>query len=546
MHRFLQAYPLRFLFIACMVNFLVFGCGGIEPINPNTITDGYVGESQKQKAIIFIHGLFGHTQHTWQNERTRAYWPNLLRNDPQFQDYAIFLIGYSSPKLAKASTIEEIATRELQKLKDEGVFDRHQQIYFLTHSMGGLIAKRMLVKLHHPNTEDLKMLDKIRAVVFLSTPSQGSEMAKIVSKFSPNPQPNDLQSATHNSFLQSLENEWQNLLLDRSKGITYPKSFCAYETKSTSGVMIVNRVSAITICDNNPYAMDLNHIEIAKPASENVDPYKWVKARILEVASTNGKSRIDILMKELHTTPIAMALRAEDKNKPVIVEGRMALKGGAGGPRNLQGDDYIIEDAEPILNDHFDDALPVIRNSQMERSTPPSPSGPDLESIMTEGRMTAKADHLEFERISPRSDEDTPITSLVFNIGRWRFAVPAIKAYLMELSLNHKLKFAIFLEEDNYRGWMPANKFLSLFFDDPEGITRHLNTRHLFQNFSNQLYKGQVNSNVSALKVKEKLEQTEEPGIAIVDDFGTLIGIASREGIDSQILGHIISTKNTN
>lgn len=472
-----------FLFLTSFFYAQFLGCQGMGPIHAKLETEGYWGDENKEKVIVLIHGLLGHSEQTWRNELTGAYWPDLIRQDSQFQDFSVYLIGYDSPEFTKASTVEEIATRELQKLKDIGVFHNHKEVYFVTHSMGGIIAKRMLAKLYHPDPRELEMLDKVKAVLFLSTPSQGSELAKLVATVSSSPQVRDLEVATHNSFLQSLENEWQKLFSYRSKGVSYPKSFCAYETKAVFGIVIVARVYASTMCDNSPYAMDLNHMEMAKPASDKVDPYTWVKARIFEVTNTNGKSRIGLLKDELKLTPVSMALRTEDENIQLAVKKTLEGKPGSKGGKS------------------------------------------ELQEILV---------------------GDTLITTLVFNVGEWHFVPRAIQRYLEALERHPKFKFVVFLVEDQYWGWMPANRFLTLFFSDPEGITRNLNDPSFLNEFGQKLYKGQVSATVNALQVREKLEKTGEPGIAVLDDFGELLCIASREGIDSKILSQLFAATSPN
>jgi triacylglycerol esterase/lipase EstA (alpha/beta hydrolase family) len=193
----------------------------------------YIRGPQGQKAVIFIHGLFGDSVATWNNIDARKSWPELICNDPSFSGYDVYAVSFHSPFISKASTIEEIAVRVLQLLKDSKVFDSHDQLFFITHSMGGLIAKRMLVDLNRPNTAELACLDKVKAVLFISTPAHGATLAEIASWLSLNPQISNLKAATLNAFLQMLENSWTNLLRDRdSLPVQTPKSFSAYETLS--------------------------------------------------------------------------------------------------------------------------------------------------------------------------------------------------------------------------------------------------------------------------------------------------------------------------
>ena len=59
-----------------------------------------------------------------------------------------------------------------------------------------------------------------------------------------------------------------------------PRSFCAYEKKPTRGTIVVSRVYAATICDENPEAFDEDHSTIVKPPNRQADIYVWVQKRI--------------------------------------------------------------------------------------------------------------------------------------------------------------------------------------------------------------------------------------------------------------------------
>lgn len=240
-----------------------------------------VSPSSREKVIVFFHGVFGDPSTTWTN-RSGVSWPDLLQRDWAFEQFDVLRTSYDSPLLARTSGIEEVATRILRQLEDRGVFRHYKEIYFITHSMGGLVAKRILVDLHRPRQEE--KLRRVKAVLYISTPAQGANLAELGSWLSINPQLRDMRPADLNSFLQSLENQWQNLMRDRGSQV-FPLSFCAYETKPTYGNVVVSRVYAATICDQNPFPVDEDHGGIVKPATMDADIYAWARARIQEAGS---------------------------------------------------------------------------------------------------------------------------------------------------------------------------------------------------------------------------------------------------------------------
>jgi len=210
---------------------------------------------------------------------------DLVKEDSEFPGFSVATIQYYTPLFERASTIVEVADRILGRLRDQRVFRNYNEIYFIAHSMGGLLVKRMLVDLNRQNHEE--DFRRIRAVLYVATPAQGSTLAELASWFSMNPQLRNMPRADLDAFMQSLENDWQNLLRMRDSR-RLPRSYCAYETQPTYSVMIVLRSSAATFCDANPIAIDADHIDIVKPLDRQADIYVWARSRIQDVAAESS------------------------------------------------------------------------------------------------------------------------------------------------------------------------------------------------------------------------------------------------------------------
>lgn len=250
--------------------------------------------SAKEKLIVFVHGFLGDAESTWRNSETASYWPRMIERDPEFGDFDVFAYNYESTAFGGRSSIEAVAQRMLEHLMTREVFSVYKEVYFITHSMGGIITKRVLNELQFRG--DMESLERVRAVLYISTPAQGAPIVGYVDWLSTwlglNPQLRDLRPSDLNSFLQVVENQWHTLMGLRDKrGASSPKAYCAYETKSTHGTVIVSRVYTATRCDNVPYAIDLDHFEIAKPRNDEADPYVWSKDRILEAANRKPSRR---------------------------------------------------------------------------------------------------------------------------------------------------------------------------------------------------------------------------------------------------------------
>lgn len=242
------------------------------------------------KLIIFVHGVFGSKSTTWGDPTSETFWPKMITKDKRFaKDFDIYLINYRTPYVAQAPNIHEIAGNELGKLESRGVFARYQEIHFITHSMGGLVAKSILTRLNRGS--DLEKLRKVTSVVYLATPAQGARVAEMAAWLSLNPQLKDMERAQLNTYLQSLEDQWVQLIEDRDKAKRgFPRAYCAYETLKVGPLSIVPRELAASRCDGPLYPMPFEHLTIAEPTRMDDDPYLWTMAKIVE-AGASGETR---------------------------------------------------------------------------------------------------------------------------------------------------------------------------------------------------------------------------------------------------------------
>jgi hypothetical protein len=168
-------------------------------------------------------------------------------------------------------------------LEDLGIFPSYDEIDFVTHSMGGIVTKRMLVMLDTP--KEISYLRKVHSVILISVPSNGADLAGVASWISQNPQFKSLSSTDAADFLSSVENDWMRVLEQRSstcRDCEFPRNYVAYETLPTSGVEVVPKLYISQQSDLPPLAFDYDHINIIKPAGTDSDIYLWVKARIMD------------------------------------------------------------------------------------------------------------------------------------------------------------------------------------------------------------------------------------------------------------------------
>ena len=149
--------------------FLVTACFGVAAQVPSA--GGYIDRDfHRKEVIVFVHGVTGDAKDTWTNDTTKTYWPSLLRTDPTFAEANVWVFSYFSPKLKDAQNVEELATKLGDEIRSQDVLMSHEKVYFIAHSMGGLIIREML-------TEQLPSPAKVPLIYFFGTPSAGADLA---------------------------------------------------------------------------------------------------------------------------------------------------------------------------------------------------------------------------------------------------------------------------------------------------------------------------------------------------------------------------------
>ena len=275
--------------LVCFVVILFCACENKKPppektqginVTPGTGKKRLKDEKSPRRAIIFIHGITGSSVETWRSPRTGAESPTLLSEDPGLPVFDTYAIGYDSPVVGLSMGLEEVSTGIISRIRDDGLYERYDQLFIIAHSMGGLIAERLLIDFKTSGHESEGK--KIRALITLGTPQDGVSFASVAGLFSKNAQLDDLKLLASNSWLQALQNQLVQFRNGRTDG--YPRMFAAYETTAVPllNQVLVPRGSVATSWDAVARPLTANHIDIAKPANRSSEIYTWVSARLKE------------------------------------------------------------------------------------------------------------------------------------------------------------------------------------------------------------------------------------------------------------------------
>jgi hypothetical protein len=234
--------------------------GGSGPLlgshyeRPRTDADSF-----KERVIVFVHGIFGDANSSWTSDRG-AYWPKLLLKDSAFNDSDVYVAQYESPAQGNTLSVTEVVAQLNSRLTSDAVFEKHHEVVFVCHSLGGIIVQQLLLTFR----EHAK---QVPFIYLFAVPEEGSQVARLGSFFNSDPLLKALFNGDENEYLLNLENQW------RAAHFTI-KLYCAYEKKPVKGtILIVGRLSGTRNCYEPPIPINEDHMGIVKPNGMKHDSY---------------------------------------------------------------------------------------------------------------------------------------------------------------------------------------------------------------------------------------------------------------------------------
>ncbi|EPE26317.1 WD40 repeat-like protein [Glarea lozoyensis ATCC 20868] len=243
--------------------------------------------------VIFLHGLGGSCYRSWSWAHDRAnFWPQWLVSEPEMRNVRVWTFGYAAALAGSSTTmnIMDFAKDLLFKMKYEqqDIPIGSLPLVFVTHSMGGLVAKKAFT-IGLNDKAYTNIVSQLKAVIFMSTPHRGGNGAEALSQL--------LQVfgmskdyvkelASNSTFLQSINDEFTNVSQDL-------QLFSFYETLKTSGVggksYIVDKDSGVLNLQNETsIPMVADHHTISPDYVETTNPSESVEVgKLLGIDATD-------------------------------------------------------------------------------------------------------------------------------------------------------------------------------------------------------------------------------------------------------------------
>ncbi|XP_030802128.1 protein SERAC1 isoform X3 [Camarhynchus parvulus] len=245
--------------------------------------------------ILFIHGLLGAAFKTWRQqdidrhldrkasegeEEYTQCWPKtwLASDCPSLRiisvEYDTHLSDWKSkcPVEAQRESIAFRSSELLDKLKAAGIGDR--PLVWVSHSMGGLLVKKMLVDASK-NPEMDKIVNNTRGIIFYSVPHHGSQLAEysINARYLLFPSVEVKELSKDSPALKELNDDFLSFAKDKKFSVL---SFA--ETLPTHiGSMLKLHVVPVESADigiGDLIPVDVNHLNICKPKKKDAFLYQ--------------------------------------------------------------------------------------------------------------------------------------------------------------------------------------------------------------------------------------------------------------------------------
>jgi pimeloyl-ACP methyl ester carboxylesterase len=220
------------------------------------IKRGETGADSEKTLVLFIHGLGGSGEETWDK------FPELLRQDEEFAGkYQIAFFSYPTMLLRvvftrKAPTIQELAAGLRTQIDNRYADFRH--VVLVCHSLGGLIARKYFL-----DEFKAKRQTPVKGIVLFAVPNNGADLAKIANILSWSHQ-QARQMCRGSDFLELLNEDWATMGLSEAVRVKYVIG---------SQDRVVNRSGAVAFWGNPDVATVVwkGHKDIVKPQQADDD-----------------------------------------------------------------------------------------------------------------------------------------------------------------------------------------------------------------------------------------------------------------------------------
>jgi pimeloyl-ACP methyl ester carboxylesterase len=202
------------------------------------------------RLLLFIHGWTGGDT-TWRD------FPKLVCNDERLKTVDVVQMNYPTFMTQRDANVTALADALLRQLDAQELLMRHDRVASISHSMGGLIARSIVI------ADAIGGVQRFGYLVDVATPHQGATLSALAKVLGVGiKQVADMEPQS--SFLQTLFTNWGRI--DRQRR---PETWCF----TSPDDFVVSEDSAQAHCDGGTNYRQWGHIAMVKPSGASDDRY---------------------------------------------------------------------------------------------------------------------------------------------------------------------------------------------------------------------------------------------------------------------------------
>ena len=160
-------------------------------------------------AVVFIHGILSDGKSCWRHPNG-TYWPDLLAASDGADRLSIFVYTYQSDVFSGDYKLDDVVDDFRQRVRSTGI-EHHQSVVIVAHSMGGIVARRFLVR---RKLEPAATSTTTFGLLLVASPSLGSDWGSWlapIAQFFEHSQADALRFSKRNGWLDVLDRDFRDL-----------------------------------------------------------------------------------------------------------------------------------------------------------------------------------------------------------------------------------------------------------------------------------------------------------------------------------------------
>ncbi|WP_152447815.1 alpha/beta hydrolase [Rhodococcus triatomae] len=271
-----------------MLNFIKQAEFKSVPFDETSINVHQHDRTRAKSVVVFVHGFTGSGYKTWGS------FPKFIFSDESGPPRDVAVYRYSKGIVTLLTLRPKLGVHEKQLARSiDHLQDRYEEIYFVAHSLGGLLAiasiRRHLQAI--PRARDSGTLTSVSGVFLFGTPRAGSRLAiraiaPVVSEFEWLAPYSEIQTENEQYFTDHVDGLLKGEFWSVEK-FYIPRLVCI----GMRDKVVTNFSSTLSAPYQQIEQIDCNHRSLVKPKSANSAQVRWLISTISSISNERQERR---------------------------------------------------------------------------------------------------------------------------------------------------------------------------------------------------------------------------------------------------------------